>query len=355
MRNALLKVWRGESVSLFWLLCPLLFPLSCVYRICLKVRDFMYIAGMIKVREVPVPVVSVGNITLGGTGKTPVVEKISKRLAQSGFSPAIATRGYKRNRKGTFIVDEKKDSAGDVGEEALMLSKNTKLPVVVGADRAEAIKTGMEIFKIDVALLDDGFQLRNLKKDMEIVLLNGGSEKPNTGLFPLGSYREELSRLKDADMILISKGDIDGKLKAFTKGIPVFRFEYKPVYLCNLKRSLTGHYNFLQDKKVLAFSGLGDNKSFFDFLRKLGANVKYEISFPDHHYYGKDDIKSLLRYEDVEIIVTTEKDALKINPEEAPDNLYYLTIEAEIENEEKMMLLIQKKLSTVSCQLSTIS
>ncbi len=156
-------------------------------------------------------------------------------------------------------------------------------------------------------------------------------------------------------MILVGKGDIDRRLKVFTQGIPVFRFEYKPVYLCNLKRSLTGHYSFLRGKNVLAFSGLGDNKSFFDFLRRLGANVKYEISFPDHYYYGEDDIIRLLRYENVEIIVTTEKDALKINKEAAPDNLYYLTIEAEIENEEKMMLLIQKKLSAVSSQLSAIS
>jgi len=351
MRNAILKVWRGQSSSLFWLLCPLLFPLSCVYRICLKVRDYMYGTGMIKVSGVTVPVISVGNITLGGTGKTPIVEEISRRLIEAGFSPAIATRGYKRNRKGTFVVDGNRDCAKDVGDEALMLSKKTKLPVVVGTDRAQAIREGIEAFRIDIALLDDGFQLKNLRKDIEILLINGGEGKTNRNLFPLGPYREPSVRIKDADMILISKGEINSDLKQYTEGIPVFRFHYKPVYLCNLKHGLTGHYNFLKGKDVLAFSGLGDNIAFFDFLKKLGANVVCEIAYPDHYAYGRKDMEKLLHHQEAEIIVTTEKDAVKIDPEQAPENLYYLTIEAKIEKKEEMMLLIQNKLSAVSPKL----
>lgn len=350
MRNAILKVWRGQSNSLFWLLCPLLFPLSCVYRLCLIVRDYMYDIGMIKVSGVPVPVISVGNITLGGTGKTPVVEEISKRFIEAGFNPAIATRGYKRSRKGTFIVDGNKDSAQEVGDEALMLTKKTKAPVVVGSDRAQAIMAGMEKFNIDIALLDDGFQLKNLKKDIEILLLNGGEAKMNGNLFPLGPYREPAERIKDADIILIGKGEINSNLKHYTEEMPVFRFHYMPVYLINLKHNLTGHYNFLKGKNVLAFSGLGDNSAFFDFLKKLGANIIFELAYPDHYAYKRRDMEKLQLHREAEIIVTTEKDAIKIDPIYAPENLYYLTIKAEIEKGEEMMLLIQKMLSAVSYQ-----
>ncbi|MCX5808768.1 MAG: tetraacyldisaccharide 4'-kinase [Proteobacteria bacterium] len=345
MRNAILKVWRGESTSLQWFLCPLLFPLSCIYRICLRARDYMYSTGFIKVSEVPVPVISVGNITLGGTGKTPVVEKISRKLMQAGFHPAIATRGYKRNRKGTFIVDVNKDLAEDVGDEAFMLSRKTGMPVVVGTNRADAITMGMESFRIDVALLDDGFQLKNLKKDVEILVVSGGKGKTNRNIFPLGPYREPSERIKDADMILVSKGELNGNLKHYTEGIPIFSFQYRPVYLYNLKHSLTGHYNFLKGKDILAFSGLGDNASFFNFLKELGAHVVCEMSYPDHYFYGRKDMERFSRCQDAEIIVTTEKDAVKIDPEAAPENLYYLTVEVEIEREEEMMQMIQKKLN----------
>jgi len=306
----------------------------------------MYSIGFMKVSEAPVPVISVGNITLGGTGKTPVVEKISRKLMQAGFHPAIATRGYKRNRKGTFVVDRKKDLAEDVGDEAFMLSRKTGMPVVVGTNRADAITKGMESFQIDVALLDDGFQLKNLKKDVEILLVSGGKGKTNQDLFPLGPYREPSERIKDADMILVSKGELNGNLKHYTEGKPVFSFKYRPVYLYNLKHNLTGHYNFLKGKDVLAFSGLGDNTSFFNFLKELGAHVICEMSYPDHYFYGRKDMEKFSRCQDAEIIVTTEKDAVKIDPEAAPENLYYLTAEVEIEREEELMRLIQKKLNT---------
>lgn len=311
----------------------------------------MYSTGFIKVSEVPVPVISVGNITLGGTGKTPVVEKIARRLAEEGFHPAIATRGYKRNRKGTFIVYGDKYLAEDVGDEVFMLSRKTGMPVVVGTNRADAITMGMKSFRIDVALLDDGFQLKNLKKDVEILLVSGGKGKTNRNIFPLGPYREPSERIKDADMILVSKGELNGNLKHYTEGIPVFRFQYKPVYLCNLKYNLTGHYNFLKGKDILAFSGLGDNNAFFDFLKELGANVVCEMPYPDHYFYGRKDMERFSRYQDAEIVVTTEKDAVKIDPEAAPENLYYLTVEAKIEREEEMMLLIQKKLSAARSKL----
>jgi tetraacyldisaccharide 4'-kinase len=298
---------------------------------------------MIKTKEVSIPVVSIGNITLGGTGKTPVVEKLSMRLKESGLNPGIATRGYKRERGGMFCVDVKHDTAKEVGDEAFMLAKKTQIPVLVGADRAEAIGMGIRNLRINVALLDDGFQLKNIKKDMDILIING-MEGGNNGLFPLGPYREPTERIKDADVIIINKGETNGETGQYGKGIPVFRAQYKPAYLYNIKMNLITHYNFLKNRSVLAFSGLGDNRSFFDLLKTMGVNVLHEISYPDHYAYKRRDMARLPSFKDVEIFVTTEKDAVKIAHMDIPENLFYLAIEMVIEREEEFMECIIKKI-----------
>lgn len=344
MRNLILKIWRGEVKYLKWFLYPLLFTLSRLYKICLKLRDILYNTGMIKIKEVSIPVISIGNITLGGTGKTPVVERLSIKLKEAGLNPGIATRGYKRKRGGMFRVDIKNDTAKEVGDEAFMLAKKTQIPVLVGADRAETIGRAVRDLRINVALLDDGFQLKNIKKDMDILILNGQENAKNYGLFPLGPYREGIGRIKDADIILVNKGNVNGETGQYSKDIPVFRAQYKPAYLYNISRNLIAHYNFLQGKNVLAFSGLGNNRSFFDLLKTMGVHVLYEISYPDHYTYKKRDIKMLLSVKDVDAFVTTEKDAVKIAYMNIPENLFYLAIETVIEREEEFMACIMKKI-----------
>ncbi|HUJ88984.1 MAG TPA: tetraacyldisaccharide 4'-kinase, partial [Syntrophorhabdales bacterium] len=126
--------------------------LSWIYRICLAVREYLFKAGLLRVEKAPIPVVSVGNITVGGTGKTPVVELLSRRLREKGFSPGIVTLGYKRKRGGVFCVNVKKDDAVSVGDEALMLARKTGLPVIVGKKRVQAVELGIREFGIDLAL-----------------------------------------------------------------------------------------------------------------------------------------------------------------------------------------------------------
>jgi tetraacyldisaccharide 4'-kinase len=344
MRNTVLKVWRGEAGYAKWLLYPLLYPLSLLYGSCLNLREYMYRNGKRRMKEVPIPVISVGNITLGGTGKTPVVERLSTRLKELGFRPGIATRGYKRKRKGTFIVDVENDTARDVGDEAFMLAKKTKLPVLVGADRAEAIEQGMKSFQIDVAILDDGFQTRSIKKDLEILVLSGREGKAGNRLFPLGPYREPPAGVKKADMILVNKGMLSDEIIRHTEEAPVHEIRYKPAYLYNIKRGLIAHYNYMKDTRVLAFSGLGDNESFFNLLGEIGADVVHEIPYPDHYAYKEGDVAKLSSFKDVEVIVTTEKDAVKIAAMNLPDNLFYLAIEVVIDGEEELLKRIIEKL-----------
>ncbi len=297
-------------------------------------------------QEVPIPVISVGNISLGGTGKTPVVERISIMLKEKGFHPGIVTRGYKRKRKGVFAVDPHRDSARMAGDEAYMLARRTGLPVIVGSDRALAIVEGMKNFHIDIALLDDGFQVRNLRKDAEVVVLNPGRGR----LFPLGSDREPPAKLRNATVVLANKGDLDDSVKGMIPGIPVFAMRYKPVYLHNMKRNLIGPCGFLKGKRIAAFSGLGDNASFFSLLEDLGAQVVEEMEFPDHHSYTARDMERIRTFNHVDALVTTEKDAVKLEERDVPDNLFYLTIEAQIEGEAEMLeLLLAKLRKTYGC------
>ena len=332
---------------------PLLL-LSLVYRMCLKARKKMYDRRWFAVEGVSIPVISVGNVTLGGVGKTPVVERLSAMLQEAGFHPAIATRGYKRRRKGTFLVDPRADTAEDVGDEALMLARNTCLPVLVGNNRAEAIDIGMKRCPIDLAVLDDGFQLLNIEKDIEVLVLNGNEGKAGHDVFPLGPYREAPERIREADIILVNKGDLDVHIENLAEEIPRYRMRYKPTHLYSMKFDGMVHYGVLKGKRVAAFSGLGDNRSFFNLLVELGAEVVQETSYPDHHRYTEKEIKKIGSCRGVDFIITTEKDAVKMASLEVPDNLFYLAVTVQIEGEQEMFDLIQKKLKREICQRESL-
>lgn len=351
MRKTTGKLWREETNSAPWIIRGPLRALSSIYGFCLRVRELAYKRGVFSTDEVSIPVISVGNITLGGTGKTPIVERLSLGLKEIGFNPGIITRGYKRKRKGIFSVDVSRDDADEVGDEAFMLARKTRVPVIVGTKRAKAIDEGVRTFNIDLALLDDGFQVRNLRKDMEILLLNGTSNShPNYRLFPSGPCREPLDRIHEADVILINKGELDRTVKSFAAGIPAFRMKYKPAYLYNVKRDMIAHYNFLKGKRIVAFSGLGDNQSFFSLLREIGGRIIETVEFPDHYRYRDEDIQYLASFKGAELLITTEKDAVKIDRMEIPDNLFYLAIEAKIERERDLLELIQRKVSSIHFQ-----
>jgi len=348
MRDTMVRVWNGEAKVARWLLyIPLAF-LSYLYQIALMAREYMYKTGIMTTQSAPIPVISVGNITLGGTGKTPVVERLSRRFRDAGFNPGIITRGYMRKKNGTFAVDINNDSAHTAGDEAYMLARRTRIPVIVGKNRLRAIERGIEEKQIDMAILDDGFQVRNLKKDVDVLILNGRESLGRQELFPLGPYREPVSRVRASDTILVSKSEPDSATIYFTRGIPRFQVRYRPIHLYNVKKNAIAHYNFLKNQKVLAFCGLGDNQSFFQLLRQIGADIVKEIPFPDHHRYTAGDLRGMESADNVQCIVTTEKDAVKLIGMDLPDNLFYLSIEAGIEDEDALMDLLLKKLRTRS-------
>ncbi len=343
MGRIMARVWKGKApVARAFLFLPLSL-LSCIYRGALIVRDALYRSGVLRVQHVSIPVVSVGNISMGGTGKTTVVEKLCRELQDRGFKPGIITRGYRRRKGGTFVVDPRTDSAQSAGDEAFMLARRTMLPVIVGKNRARAITCGVRESGIDVAVLDDGFQVRDLYKDVEVLVTNGKEHDDALHLFPLGFLREPLEAARRADMLIVNKGELNDRMKPYASAIPVFRMKYRPLHLHNIKREAVVDFRAINGKKVVGFAGLGDNSAFFALLRQLGADLVAAVEFEDHHRYDKDDMRRLASFEDAEMVVTTEKDAVKLERGRATDNLFYLAVEAQIEEEHALVELVQNK------------
>lgn len=286
-------------------------------------------------RVYPVPVVSVGNLSVGGEGKTPLAMKIASLFLESDFRPAILTLGYKRKKSGIFTVDPGSDSPRTCGDEAYLMAKNLRCPVIVGKDRGLTIEEAIGRHRVNVVILDDGFQVKDVKKDVEIVIVKQ-RRNLNLDLFPLGPLREPFSSLDRADILVLNRGFGDGYAfdipKAVLRKLPIYTSRYKVLNLCNIKTGAYKDYRSLSGKEVVAFSGLADNDSFFELLEKLNAKIKKRISFPDHHHYSKRDLQRILENK-AEIYVTTEKDAVKIRDLEVTEDFYYLTIEMVIENE----------------------
>jgi tetraacyldisaccharide 4'-kinase len=343
MRKIMISIWQGKKPRTRLILFAPLFALSLIHRSILAIREGMYRSGRFPISSSPVPVVSVGNITMGGAGKTTVVERLSAGLKGRGLLPGIVLRGYKKKRPGTFVVEPHSDSAEDSGDEALMLARRTMLPVVVGKERIDGINTAVGSFGINVVIFDDGFQVRNVRKNVEILVINGQDAPEAMHLFPLGFLREPLEMIKKADIILVNKGELRSPLVSLVAGKPTFRVRYRPLHLFNIRKKAMVDYRYLKGKRVLAFSGLGDNRSFFSLLSELGADVAKTVEFADHYRYTVDDVRRIRSIEGVEVVVTTEKDAVKIDGREAGENLFYLAIEAEIENEEEFIDVVAAK------------
>ncbi len=343
MRRLIMGIWKGEAPLARATFFLPLFALACLYRVCLAARELCYATGLARTERAPVPVISVGNLSLGGTGKTPVVERLAGMLKERGFRPGIVTLGYGKAKKGAFAVDIRADTAVSAGDEPLMLARRTGLPVLVGKKRIEGIRMGVRDFGIDLAILDDGAQVKNVRKDAEIIVLDGSAPDAALHLFPLGFLREPLEMAKKADIILVSKGEADSRTKKLAAGIPVFRVRYRPLHLCRLSDRATVDYRSMRGKRVLAFSGLGDNRSFFGLLRDIGADVAETLEFPDHYRYRAADLRRIESFHNVEMAVTTEKDAVRIEGMEAGENIFYLCIEAEFDAPEALIERLCKK------------
>lgn len=331
---------------------------SWVYALVIRTRLFLYQHGIFPCLSLPCPVISVGNITTGGTGKTPTVIEIAKILQRYGKQAAILTRGYRRKAEVPNYVVEPDADVWQVGDEPLlMLRKLHDVPIVVGSQRYVSGKLAIERFQPDVLLLDDGFQHIQLRRDLDLVLIDATNPFGGGYLLPAGFLREPLDHLRRARAFVITRSneapDIapilrrlqqitpDGRIFTGAHALDVIRpiASDSPVDLTSLRR-----------KRLLAVSGLGNPRSFHALLNGQGLTMVSHLDFPDHHWYTEQDIEGIRRLvtqKQIDAIMTTEKDEAKLLPYfQGLGVCYVATIRLDIQPEkefEQFLLNITRK------------
>ena len=271
--------------------------LSAAYGQVVGVRNRLYDRGIFESRTLAGPVISVGNISVGGSGKTPFVIYLGELLRQRSIPFDVLSRGYGRKTRGVLVV-RSEGSPGDFGDEPVLIAQRLECPVVVGASRYRAGQFAERLFGPQLHLLDDGFQHRHLARDFDIVLLT--PEDVFDHLLPDGRLREPTASLKRADAVVIT-GDVD-----------IDHLPLKGKFIWRVERSLS-----LSEppKRALVFCGIGRPKQFVQQLKRASIEVVAHKFYPDHHAYTEKDIRELVKWREQEHgegFITTEKDAVNL-------------------------------------------
>ncbi len=313
----------------------LLIPFSWLYAAGVSVRNRLYAIGVFKARSLPCRVISVGNIVVGGTGKTPAVITIAKHLQKEGKRVAILLRGYKRHarEKMTIVSDGKKvcASPAEGGDEAHMMARHlSDIPIIADKCRYLAGQIAFERFNVDVLLLDDGFQHRQLARDIDILTVPATHPFGNPkGLLPVGTLREPPSALQRADLILLTHTDIPNvsleakeAVKQLAPSALILESVHQPTHLYPLasedsERNINVHTDIkaLKGKRLLAVCGIGNPDAFVATLMRCYPENVELLAFPDHHVYTEADrrqIHAAFQTSAADLIVTTQKDEQKL-------------------------------------------
>jgi len=325
----------------------LLFLFSLVYGLFSAIlRSFL----LWQAKRLKVKVISVGNITLGGTGKTPLVENIARFLKEKGHKVAVISRGYGRRRR--LPLQTAANTFDNVGDEPFMLSaKLPGIPVITDSNRIRAARVAVRKYGVDTVVLDDGFQQWGIKKDIEIVTIDSTCPFGNSFLLPRGILREPLSSLARADIFVITKCNLSrdqeeliNRLHSYNGAAAVFKSRHMPVnfYKAQDNKTVMGSDSF-KDKTVGIVSGIADPDSFRSLLCDCGLNIGLSFVFPDHHDYSKEDISRIIKEcsrEGVDTLITTEKDSARLGSymdflEHNLIKLLVLRLKLELENDEK--------------------
>ncbi|MCU0755968.1 MAG: tetraacyldisaccharide 4'-kinase [Xanthomonadales bacterium] len=298
--------WYGRVRVPWYLLL-----LSGLYRIVAGLRRLAYALGMFHRVQLPVPVLVIGNLTLGGTGKTPLTETLVRGLLQRGWRPGIVLRGYGGRERGPHVLGPT-DDATRVGDEALLLARSTRVPVAVGADRAAAALQLIEQTGVDLIVADDGLQHLRLARDVEVLVIDGRRRFGNRRVLPAGPLREPIGRLKSLPIRVVNGGNPE-------EGEVPMRVE--PVALRELASGQRRTPESLRGQRAHAVAGIGDPERFFLTLDELGIKIQRH-PFPDHHAFRAED----LAFGDAHPVIVTEKDAVKLAGLTLPPQLLVLEV-----------------------------
>jgi tetraacyldisaccharide 4'-kinase len=301
-------------------------PLAGLYGAGARLRRAAYHHGWLKSRSLSRPVISVGNLTLGGSGKTPLVAAVAEVLLRDGRKPAILTRGYRRESGADLIALEpapqRSPDPRTVGDEPALLARTLpQVPIVICADRFHAGRLAEARFGADVHILDDGFQHLALSRDVDLVAIDVTQDVLRGAVLPAGRLREPLSSLAQADVVVLTRTEIQdpaatGKqVREFNTRAPIF---HCAIHLRNLVQAGSmqavepeGYFS----RPVCAFCAIGNPSAFFADLRRWGFNPVDQVAFRDHHLYSPEDAQRLnkaAKEKGAEAFLTTEKDLMNL-------------------------------------------
>lgn len=330
LEQFMLRAWYGRQP---WLLA--LRPLSALYGLVVTRRRTAYMDDAARVWQPPVPLIVVGNITLGGTGKTPMCIWLLDYLKAQGLRPGLISRGYGAAPQSTpWLLDADRDDAVTVGDEPLLIARRCRVPVVIDPDRPQAARHLLASAQVDIIVSDDGLQHYRLGRDLEILMVDAARGLGNARCLPEGPLREPASRVKSVDFVV--------RNGAVSDSATDFGMQLKPVALVNL---LTGERirpeHWQGSRQVSAVAGIGNPERFFISLEQLSFEVERHI-FSDHAHY------SVASFADCDLhrpLIMTEKDAIKCTGFARP-NWWYLCVEAAMSDAFASQL--QQRLATLS-------
>lgn len=339
----------------------LLVLLSYGYGLGVRFRLWLYSQGILKQKTLPCFVISIGNIALGGAGKTPMAMYLAQVLKNMGKHPVVISRGYKGKYRGDALIVSDGDrifsDAENSGDEPYMMAKRRSFPVVVGKDRFRAGKKAMAAFNPDVMILDDGFQHLKLKRDLDLLLLDYSNPLGNKRYLPAGRLRETpQDSAQRADALVFTRSpenddNIEGinKVLQYYPGCPWFKTFHVPFIVTRAGngpgtgKSITG-LSGLRGKRAILFSGIAKNSSFYRSMEKLGVNVVEHLEFKDHYRYREPDVLRIKRAAErggADVLLTTEKDWAKIDPDiHWGVNVIVIGIQIEFEDSQKFESLL---------------
>ena len=319
------SVWKNRNP-----IALLLWPISLVYCAIASLRRLVYARGLVPVAQFSQPIIAVGNLTVGGTGKTPFTIWLANYLSEHGFNPGVVSRGYGRQDMSKSLMVNANSDPMEVGDEPLVIAKRTRVPVAVARNRSDAVRLLLEKTDCDIFVCDDALQHYSLAADLSIALIDAKSRFGNGYCLPAGPLREPRSRLNSVALKLV-KGEGRGAEHSM---------RYQIAQVINVKDNKKKQTaEFLLGRKITAVAGVANPENFFDMLQDLDIEFT-GISFPDHHKFTDKDFVSIDK-SDVTLVMT-EKDAVKCQ-KFARDNWWYVAIDTTVS--EQFVAILSDKIS----------
>jgi tetraacyldisaccharide 4'-kinase len=342
------KKYREISLGRSLMASSLLRIPAAGYHLVQKLREQTYRMGLLQSVVPPVPVISVGNLLLGGSGKTPFVIYLAELLSREGFKPAVVSRGYKGSNRDDFLVvgdgtssTPMVDPSVSGDEPYLIATRLPQVPVIIGKKRIHPVRAAHSLFGVDAVILDDGFQHLPLDRGLDIVLMNGTEDH----MFPFGSLREPLSALKRADIIILSGIEsVPPAALPYTERAAVFHCSFESDILLTYEGSVPGSQ--FSGKEVVLMSAIAGPERFRKTAEQLGWVIKDHVVFPDHHTPDDSQLEHVLNRAGESGVIMTEKDRVKLPLwflQKA--NVFTLRLRTVVREEEQLISLLRRTIT----------